>query len=290
MKPAQEQPVKVPAWVKFHDLPLELWNQECLSRVASTIGRPIHVDQATAKTAKQPGLLNTKSTTARICIEVSAEQDLPDEVTVLVEGESVVVPIEYQVLPPICKICHVFGHPTERCAKSAIHSSSHLLYEVKVDSPSGNGKQKADLEQPIAGSILLQGGSSKSSPPILQEQQAINSVASGSESESEEKLLEVLGGVVSNSHEVPQQQLKMGVMSDKTDSCHSAGPTEEQVSELNQTPTPKPPDPRGAEVRDEAPKEDLKGSFQKVLSRSAQRRLQKLAREQSRSSLVRGRH
>lgn len=44
MKPLLEQPTKIPAWVKFHDLPFELWNQECLSRVASTVGRPIHVD------------------------------------------------------------------------------------------------------------------------------------------------------------------------------------------------------------------------------------------------------
>lgn len=95
MKPAQEQHTKIPAWVKLHYLPFELWNQECLSRLASTIGEPLHVDQATRKSAKQPGLLNTKSTKARICIEISAEQDLPDEVTVIMEGESVVVPIEY---------------------------------------------------------------------------------------------------------------------------------------------------------------------------------------------------
>ncbi|XP_058192110.1 uncharacterized protein LOC131309505 [Rhododendron vialii] len=54
MKLAQEQPTKIPAWVKLHELLFELWNQECLSRVASTIGRPLHVDQATAKTARQP--------------------------------------------------------------------------------------------------------------------------------------------------------------------------------------------------------------------------------------------
>ncbi|KAG5565783.1 hypothetical protein RHGRI_001640 [Rhododendron griersonianum] len=128
-------------------------------------------------------------------------------------------------------------------------SSIKLIKDAltEFEALSGKGKQKADLEQPTAGSILLQGDSSKSSPPILQEQQDINSGALGSESESEEKLLEVLESVVSSSHEVPQQQVKMAVMSGKTDPGHSAGPTEEQVSEVNQTPTPKPPDPRGAE-------------------------------------------
>ncbi|KAI8559246.1 hypothetical protein RHMOL_Rhmol04G0157600 [Rhododendron molle] len=61
MNPAQDQPSKISAWVKLHDLLFELWNQECLSRVASTIGKPLHVDQATAKIAKQLGLLHTKS-------------------------------------------------------------------------------------------------------------------------------------------------------------------------------------------------------------------------------------
>ncbi|KAG5565781.1 hypothetical protein RHGRI_001639 [Rhododendron griersonianum] len=117
MKPVKEQPSHIPAWVKLHDLPLELWNQECLSRVASTIGKPLHVDQATAKTSRQPGLLQTKSTSARICIEINAQHELPADVEITVEGESVVVPIEYQVLPLMCKLCQVFGHSTAQCSK-----------------------------------------------------------------------------------------------------------------------------------------------------------------------------
>lgn len=90
----------------------------------------------------QPGLLETKSTKARICVEISAEQELPDEVTVVVEGESVVVPIEYQVLPPRCSVCKVFGHNTNKCAKFASTSLpsqpvDHVWTQVR------NGKQKA---------------------------------------------------------------------------------------------------------------------------------------------------
>ncbi|KAG5553054.1 hypothetical protein RHGRI_011046 [Rhododendron griersonianum] len=133
MKPAREQPTKIPAWVKLHDLPLELWNQECLSRIASTIGRPLHVDHATAKTARQPGLQQTKTTKARICIEVSAQQVLPDEVQVVVEGESVVIPVEYQVLPPMCNICHVFGHHTSKCAGRSKFSDPQVVGRYSSD-------------------------------------------------------------------------------------------------------------------------------------------------------------
>lgn len=137
IKPAQNQPTKILARVKLPDLRFELWNQECLNRVASTIGKPLHVDQATTKSARQPGLLNTKSMKARICIEVSAEHELLNEVTVVVEGESVVVLIEYQVLPPMCTICHVFGHFSAKCAKPS--STSSLPYPTcrpRLDSSS----------------------------------------------------------------------------------------------------------------------------------------------------------
>ncbi|KAI8559923.1 hypothetical protein RHMOL_Rhmol04G0214000 [Rhododendron molle] len=139
LKPAMEQPSKSPAWVKLHDLPFELWNKECLSRIASTIGRPLHVDQAIAKSAKQPGLIHTKSSKARICIEINAEHDLPEEVTIVVEGDSVIIPVEYQVLPPMCTICHVFGHSTIQCAKKASTSSSLPKLASQVEIPGGRG-------------------------------------------------------------------------------------------------------------------------------------------------------
>lgn len=138
MKPLQEQPTKIPAWVKFHDLPFELWNQECLSRVDSIVGRPIHVDQATARTSKQYGLLQTK---ARICIEISADQELPDEVVVSVQGETVVVPIEYQVLPPMCSYCHVFGHSTSKCVSHTVIVPPPLNKEQEWTTVN-HGKQK----------------------------------------------------------------------------------------------------------------------------------------------------
>lgn len=157
MKPARDQPAKIPVWVKLHDLPFELWNQECLSRVASTIGKPLHADQATAKTARQPGLLNTKSTKARVCIKINAEHDLPDEVVVRVEGESVVVHIEYQVLPPMCSSCHVFGHTISKCTKSTSTSSIPQQKAKQEWVQVQNGKLKSVLtstnqEQP--GSII----------------------------------------------------------------------------------------------------------------------------------------
>jgi hypothetical protein len=110
MKPVKEHPSSIPVWVKLLNLPWELWNRECISRIASTIGRPIHVDQATAK--------RTRTSHARVCVEIDASIDLPHEVSVTVGGDQVIIPIQYQVLPQMCDHCKVFGHP--RCVKPVI--------------------------------------------------------------------------------------------------------------------------------------------------------------------------
>ncbi|KAG5552983.1 hypothetical protein RHGRI_010968 [Rhododendron griersonianum] len=193
MKPLKDQPTKIPAWVKFHDLPLELWNQECLSRVASTVGRPIHVDQATARSSKQPGLLHTKSTKAKVCIEISADHELPDEVAVTVQGETVVVPIEYQVLPPMCSQCHVFGHATSKCSKQAVVPPSQLEWQVVK-----RGKQKAAEQSSLVKNVHPH---QSPLPHVLSEASPIIQSKLGEHTEDTEddvELLEVLESVVSS--------------------------------------------------------------------------------------------
>lgn len=105
--PNTDQPSTISAWIKFHKLPLECWTEVCLSRIASSVGKPLHVDKATAN--KQ------RLDYARICVEIDAGDDLPTEVMVKVNGESVVVEIEYQWLPPKCTECKVFGHSSDSC-------------------------------------------------------------------------------------------------------------------------------------------------------------------------------
>ncbi|KAI8550597.1 hypothetical protein RHMOL_Rhmol06G0119600 [Rhododendron molle] len=91
--------------------------------------------------------LNLQKT--RVCIEISAEQDLPEEVIVIVEGESVVGPIEYQVLPPMCRHCKVFGHPNTQCSKKLPSTFNPLAtYKTRVDS---RDKGRAAEQVPTGG-------------------------------------------------------------------------------------------------------------------------------------------
>lgn len=306
MKPAQDQPTRIPAWVKLQDLPFELWNQDCLSRVASTTGKPLHVDQATAKSARQPGLLNTKSTKARICIEISAEQDLPNEVRVIVDGESVVVPIEYQVLPPMCTTCHVFGHSSTKCAKSTSSSSIPQQPAKQEWVQVQHGKFKG-AQAPIN---YQKPGLPLSIPISLGSQQVCvlvwnpNPIAE-EHSDSEDELIEVLEGVVSSNKEADSltQHLnptvpsvlgaseiveadgssKLSVTDPGTtvqtvqDHFSGEGATINQPSEARYQLSPKPPDIQSARA-------EL--IVNQPLSKSALKRMRKQLKEQSQCSLI----
>lgn len=72
------------------------------SKIASAIGKPIHIDEATAK--------KKRLDFARICVEINAEDELPNDITISVNSDSVMVGVEYQWLPPKCESCKVFGH------------------------------------------------------------------------------------------------------------------------------------------------------------------------------------
>lgn len=124
MSPTKVHPSKIPVWIRIHGLPLELWNQECFSRIASVIGRPIHVDRATAE--------KSKITHARICVEIDAHNDLPHEIAITVGGETVVVGVQYQVCPPICSSCKVFGHSDTQCRINHLLSLSIRWIPAKL--------------------------------------------------------------------------------------------------------------------------------------------------------------
>lgn len=47
---------------------------------------------------------------ARVCVEISANSDLPKVIQIKHGNASVTVHLEYQWLPPKCNVCKVFGH------------------------------------------------------------------------------------------------------------------------------------------------------------------------------------
>jgi len=63
---------RIPVWVRFHNLPLHLWNQQVLAGIGNTIGRYIKTD--TQRLEKRI------FTFARICVEVDLNKGLPNRI------------------------------------------------------------------------------------------------------------------------------------------------------------------------------------------------------------------
>ncbi|KAJ9553885.1 hypothetical protein OSB04_017930 [Centaurea solstitialis] len=121
---------KLPLWVNLYGLPLEVWNVEGLSELASGIVVPLVLDRATEERClKQTG----RAGFARILIEVAADRSICDEVICLVpllDGKAekeVVVKAEYFWNPPRCNHCNMFGHTFVACSVRPLSEEERAL-------------------------------------------------------------------------------------------------------------------------------------------------------------------
>ncbi|KAJ9539210.1 hypothetical protein OSB04_031943 [Centaurea solstitialis] len=110
-----------PLWVKFHNVPLVLFNQEGISRIASALGVPKRMDACTAsmcdKKWGRPGF-------AKVLIDVWATGALKRELEVVIphlhdQGvDKIKIGVEYLWEPTQCSLCCVFGHKQSSCVKA----------------------------------------------------------------------------------------------------------------------------------------------------------------------------
>ncbi|KAJ9561457.1 hypothetical protein OSB04_006617 [Centaurea solstitialis] len=111
-----------PLWVKFHNVPLVLFNKEGISHIASALGVPKCMDACTASMCdKKWG----RSGFAKVLIDVWATGELKKELEVVIphlhdEGvDTIKIGVEYVWEPNQCSLCCVFGHKQSSCVKVA---------------------------------------------------------------------------------------------------------------------------------------------------------------------------
>lgn len=98
----QKEEIKsMPAWVKFSNLNLSCYTQGALSKIASCIGIPICMDKPTS--------MGTRPSFARVLIEISAGELLPDIVKYSYEGDIMEQVVEYVWKPAACSCYHIFN-------------------------------------------------------------------------------------------------------------------------------------------------------------------------------------
>ncbi|GJS36227.1 zinc knuckle CX2CX4HX4C containing protein [Tanacetum coccineum] len=108
------EPSKVPLWVRIMNIPLEAWNSEGISRIASYLGNPIIMDRITTSMCEK---YYRRASFARVLVEIKAETGLVDEIEIFYRslGRSMKLRVEYPWKPPVCTHCKVFGHGYDRC-------------------------------------------------------------------------------------------------------------------------------------------------------------------------------
>ena len=139
----KEPQCSIPIWVHIYNVPLELWNPEGLSHIASAIGCPLLVDKMTSQCRR--------ISYARICIEVEAEHELLKTLDIEIEdpisGEPNVVSlkIDYQWKPDRCAKCKKFGHDCSRIQRTQNLHGPNLQPPIPTDEGvwmvKGKGKQ-----------------------------------------------------------------------------------------------------------------------------------------------------
>ncbi|XP_022007434.1 uncharacterized protein LOC110906639 [Helianthus annuus] len=111
---------KVQVWVKIHEVPLAAYTEDGLSLIATTIGEPKLLDSFTTSMCIDAW---GRSSYARALIEISAENELREEITMAIpepDGEGFskeTMYVEYEWSPHRCASCCVFGHSTDMCPK-----------------------------------------------------------------------------------------------------------------------------------------------------------------------------
>ncbi|GJU64103.1 zinc knuckle CX2CX4HX4C containing protein [Tanacetum coccineum] len=108
---------KLPLWVKIYDIPLEAWNVEGISRIASRIGVLIIMDKITTSIFEKP---YGRASYARVLVEVDVAKGLVDSVEIWYKGlgKSMILNVEYVWRSSLCDHCKTFGHQARICSKS----------------------------------------------------------------------------------------------------------------------------------------------------------------------------
>lgn len=101
------------SWISFPNLLPMFFVKECLFSLASTVGKPIHVDQATIN--------KTRPSCARVKVLVDLKGSFPKVVQMNIENVETgeirtnMIAIQYDYVPKYCLECKMQGHNKENC-------------------------------------------------------------------------------------------------------------------------------------------------------------------------------
>ncbi|GJZ21730.1 zinc knuckle CX2CX4HX4C containing protein [Tanacetum coccineum] len=119
----KEELTCISIWVKLHDVPIQVFEEDGISLIATFIGKLVMLDSYTSSMCNDSwGMSNF----ARCLIKVNLKADLVDVVTIgipsLFEDDFTkeTIRVEYEWRPPRCDTCKIFGHVHDYCPKKVV--------------------------------------------------------------------------------------------------------------------------------------------------------------------------
>ncbi|GJZ88503.1 zinc knuckle CX2CX4HX4C containing protein, partial [Tanacetum coccineum] len=115
---------KAPVWVKLHHVPIVAYSEIGLSLITTQLGKPIMLDSYTSTMCLSSW---GRSTYARALIEVSADKELMESLTIAIPVEKdkvhtlATIEVEYEWSPPRCSTCLIFDQKSDKCPKLPKH-------------------------------------------------------------------------------------------------------------------------------------------------------------------------
>ncbi|GJU44478.1 zinc knuckle CX2CX4HX4C containing protein [Tanacetum coccineum] len=119
----KEELTRIPIWVKLHDVPIQVFEEDGISLIATFIGKPVMLDSYTSSMCNDSW---GRSSFARCLIEVNSEADLVDVVTIGIPSLSEdnftkeTICVEYEWRPPRSDTCKIFGHVHDYCLNKMV--------------------------------------------------------------------------------------------------------------------------------------------------------------------------
>ncbi|KAG8389622.1 hypothetical protein BUALT_Bualt02G0248200 [Buddleja alternifolia] len=104
--PKEESPI-MPIWIKVFGLRPHWSHRQFLYHVASLIGKPLKLDEATTE------IENT--CVARMCVELNVLEKLQKEIPIQINGKTQFCKVQYEGIPEYCRICRHRGHSMAAC-------------------------------------------------------------------------------------------------------------------------------------------------------------------------------
>lgn len=136
-----------PIWVRLLGLPVIYWGAKTLSRISSTIGVPLMVDDCTSK--------QSRVSFARILIEVNITKPLPtmikfsNEKGVLEEQR-----VTYDWVPYFCNKCQMIGHDCARKVKKPVQVTQKWVVKQPQKQPEVTSEPTATDSSVIQNAVM----------------------------------------------------------------------------------------------------------------------------------------